>query len=446
MKDYADSIQSFLSKEKNQDWDAKRQLADISLARGESSKNMYSQGTTKDFVHRRISKKHIPEGARIKTNDPYSLSSQDSFLGKHPNFDSDVLDRSNLRTSGSIKKRLDDYKQYKREGLTPRVSGRINNIINDNDHRFAEQLKSGKHKMNYLTVDQLKEDGVYFKTHSLNSPFNIAGSRDSYVKRDIVGNPKMPKKGVPIWASKLPEVSTTYGDSVLAFKPNKKMLEGASIMDHPHLATDTRGMSAKRIKMQSGWNPGFELNRNPEYERVFTYNKKNMDDSIVATYNKHKLSKGGRFDYDAYGFTKNKPGSLKDKVVRRTVNGVQDAYGLSAKEMKRLDRKALKRKAGYMLGERHLTPFDDTIVDNVGEILTPSKIKEMQKNNAFKTNVLAGIGTAGTAALLGYGAYKGIKKMKQKRDFLKQKEQEEKQEKSANEVRYELNIEKQALL
>lgn len=445
MKDYADSIQSFLRTEKNQDWDSKRQLSNLSLALGESSKNMDIQDSTKNFVHRRIAKKHAPKGLNAIDDDTFSYVKNKTFLGKNPNFNEDPLLTRTVKFSDPLQGRLADYKAAKREGFGYRNPG-INNIIYDNDERFLKQLKSGAHKKKYLTVDQLKEDGVYFKTHSIDKPFNLAGSRDTYIKRDIVGNAKMPKKGIPIWASKLPEVSTTYGDSVLAFKPNKKMLEGASIMDHPHLATDTRGMSAKRIKMQSGWNPGFELNRNPEYERVFTYNKKNMDDSIVATYNKHKLSKGGRFDYDAYGFTKNKPGSLKDKLVRKTVNGPQHAYDLSAKEMKRLDRKALKRKAGRALGDRALTPFDDDVVSSVGEILTPTKIREMQKNNAFKRNVIGGIAGAGTAALLGYGAYKGIKKMKQKRDFLKQKEQEEKQEKSASEVRYELAIEKNALI
>lgn len=73
------------------------------------------------------------------------------------------------------------------------------------------------------------------------------------------------------------------------------------------------------------------------------------------------------------------------------------------------------------------------------------KYDELARNltdkKGLSRNAKIGLGV-GAGALLGYGAYKGIKKMKKKRDYLKQKEQEEK---SASQVHHELAIEKNAI-
>ena len=333
-----------------------------------------------------------------------------------------------------------------KEQLKDHTSRReIRRNITLKDSNLSKQLMSGKHKAEMLTMDQLKGDGVYFKTHSGKNPFDIAGSSGRYIKRDFIGNPKMPKKGIPIWASKLPEVSTTYGDTVLAFKPNEAMIAGASPIDHRHLAKDTRHMTEKQIKLTNGWNQSFDLNRNPEYERVFTYDKKNMDKSTVATYKKHKIAPGGRFDHDAYVFTKNKPGSLADAYARKVVNGPQKAYGLSAKETKRLDRKAMLRYYDSIKDIENPTPFELSSQKDIHNTLT--NISKARKDTAFRNNMALALGAGALAGLTGYSAYKGIKRLKDKRDYIKSREEQEmaNNEKKANEVHYELQIEKQAL-
>ena len=455
MEAYADGLESFLnSKERHQDWATKKDLANLSIANGESSKDIYDSGSSvKEFVNKRIKDKHLKDKSvpYIETSKP------NSFLENSP----DISNRSSFRpavspTSSSPfnkpttpQERLKDIRgmvgdgKLTKEQLKDHTSRReIRRNITLKDSNLSKQLMSGKHKAEMLTMDQLKGDGVYFKTHSGKNPFDIAGSSGRYIKRDFIGNPKMPKKGIPIWASKLPEVSTTYGDTVLAFKPNEAMIAGASPIDHRHLATDTRRMSPKKIHSLEGWNQGFELNRHPEYERVFTYDKKNMDKSTVATYKKHKIAPGGKFDHDAYRFTKNKPGSLADSYARKVVNGQQKAYGLSAKETKRLDRKAMLRYYDSIKDIKNPTPFELSSQKDIHNTLT--NISKARKDTAFRNNMALALGAGALAGLTGYGAYKGIKKLKDKREFLKKKEQEG-NEKKANSVHYELEIEKKSL-
>lgn len=458
MEAYADGLESFLnSKERHQDWATKKDLANLSIANGESSKDIYDSGSSvKEFVNKRIKDKHLKDKSV-----PYTETSKpNSFLENSP----DISNRSAFRpavsptSSSSFNKpttpqeRLKDIRdmvgdgKLTKEQLKDHTSRReIRRNITLKDSNLSKQLMSGKHKAEMLTMDQLKGDGIYFKTHSGENPFNIAGSAGRYIKRDFTGNPKMPKKGIPIWASKLPEVSTTYGDTVLAFKPNEAMIAGASPIDHRHLAKDTRHMTEKQIKLTNGWNQSFDLNRNPEYERVFTYDKKNMDKSTVATYKKHKIAPGGRFDHDAYVFTKNKPGSLADAYARKVVNGPQKAYGLSAKETKRLDRKAMLRYYDSIKDIENPTPFELSSQKDIHNTLT--NINKARKDTAFRNNMAKALGAGALAGLAGYSAYKGIKKIKDKRDYIKSRGEQEmaNNEKKANEVHYELQIEKQAL-
>ena len=437
MAQYGDAIESFLnSSDRNQDWETKRKMARLSINRGESSKNISVPESTKSFVNKRIVDKHSKGNLNIEVP-KFGDSLQEDILGNHPDFLGYDL-RKPIQVPSTPKQRLEIIKN--REGSKKDyVKWFTRDNITGNDTNLAKQLESGKHKQKRYSTQDLKADGVYLKTHSENHPFSLAGYDGDKIRRNFTGDPSMPKKGIPIWASKLPEVSTTYGDTVLAFKPNEAMLAGASPIDHPHLATDTRFMSKKRIGRVNGWNQTVELNRNPEYERVFTYDRKNIDKSTIATYSKHRIGPGDKFDQSSWEFTKNKPGSLADRYARMITNGPQQGYA-SEKEIKKLDRKALKRKANEILSIKPGEKVDMSAINSKHQL--PSKVRELAKNEAFRKNMLLTTGGLAAAGLVGYNAYKTINNAKKKRDFLKQKEKEEK---TANQVHHELMIEKIAI-
>lgn len=437
MARYGDAIESFLnSSDRNQDWETKRKMARLSIDRGESSKNISVPESTKSFVNKRIVDKHSKGNLNIEVP-KYSGYLREDILDNHPDFLGYNL-RKPMQVPTTPEERLKKIKRIKdsKEDYVKRLT---RDHIYGNDSNLAKQLESGKHKQKRYSTQDLKADGVYFKTHSEFKPFDLAGYDGTKIKRNFTGDPSMPKKGIPIWASKLPEVSTTYGDTVLAFKPNEAMIAGASPIDHRHLAKDTRFMSKKQIGRVNGWNQNFDLNRNPEYERVFTYNRKNMDKSTVATYSKHGVGRGGKFDQGSWEFTKNKPGSLADRYARKIVNGPQQGYA-SGKEIKRLDRKALKRKANDLLSIEPGNKVDMSAINSKHQL--PSKVRELAKNEAFRKNMLLATGAAAGLGLVGYNAYKTVSNAKKKRDFLKQKEKEEK---TASQVHHELMIEKMAI-
>lgn len=437
MAQYGDAIESFLnSSDRNQDWETKRKMARLSIDRGESSKNISVPKSTKSFINKRIVDKHSKGNLNIKAP-KFGNSLRRDILSNHPEFNGYNLARPSLIPT-TPKNRLENIKKGKQsmEDYVKRSNGRH---ITSNDTNLAKQLESGTHKQKRYSTQDLKADGVYFKAHSQRKPFDLAGYDGTKIRRNFTGDPSMPKKGIPIWASKLPEVSTTYGDTVLAFKPNEAMMAGASPTDHPHLAKDTRFMSKKQIGRVEGWNQSVDLNRNPEYERVFTYDRKNMDKSTVATYSKHRVGRGDKFDQGSWEFTKNKPGSLADRYARKITNGPQNGYA-SAKEIKKLDRKALKRKANEILSIEPGKKVDMSAINSKHQL--PSKARELAKNEVFRKNMLLATGAAAGLGLAGYGAYKTISNANKKRDFLKQKEKEEK---TASQVHHELMIEKMAI-
>lgn len=437
MAQYGDAIESFLnSSDRNQDWETKRKMARLSIDRGESSKNISVPKSTKSFVNKRIVDKHSKGNLNIEVP-KFSDSLREDILGNHPEFNGYNLAKPSLIPT-TPKDRLENIKKGK-QSTKDYVKWSNRRHITSNDINLAKQLESGKHKQKRYSTQDLKADGVYFKTHSESKPFDLAGFDGTKIKRNFTGDPAMPKKGIPIWASKLPEVSTTYGDTVLAFKPNEAMMAGASPTDHPHLAKDTRFMSKKQIGRVNGWNQKVELNRNPEYERVFTYDRKNMDKSTVATYSKHRVGRGDKFDQGSWEFTKNKPGSLADRYARKITNGPQNGYA-SGKEIKRLDRKALKRKANEILSIEPGKKVDMSAINSKHQL--PSKVRELAKNEAFRKNMLLATGAAAGLGLAGYNAYRTVSNAKKKRDFLKQKEKEEK---TASQVHHELMIEKTAI-
>lgn len=437
MAQYGDAIESFLnSSDRNQDWETKRKMARLSIDKGESSKNISVPESTKSFINKRIVDKHSKGNLNIEVP-KFSNSLREDILSNHPEFNGYNLAKPSLIPT-TPEQRLKNIKKGKKS-KEDYVELFTRGHIHGNDSNLAKQLESGKHKQKRYSTQDLKADGVYFKTHSESKPFDLAGYDGTKIRRNFTGDPTIPKKGIPIWASKLPEVSTTYGDTVLAFKPNKAMLAGASPTDHPHLAKDTRFMSKQQIDRVNGWNPSVELNRNPEYERVFTYDRKNLDKSTVATYSKHRVGGGNKFDQGSWEFTKNKPGSLADRYARKIVNGPQDGYA-SAKEIKRLDRKALKRKANEILSIEPGRKVDMSVINSKHQL--PSKVRELAKNEAFRKNMLLATGTAAGLGLAGYSAYKNVSDAKKKRDFLKQKEKEEK---TANQAHHELMIEKTAI-
>lgn len=434
---YGDAIESFLnSSDRKQDWETKRKMARLSIDKGESSKNISVPESTKSFVNKRIVDKHSKGNLNIEVP-KFSDSLREDILGNHPDFLGYDL-RKPMQVPTTPKQRLKNIKKRK-ESKEDYVKWFTRDHIHGNDSNLAKQLESGKHKQKRYSTQDLKADGVYFKTHSESKPFDLAGYDGTKIRRNFTGDPAMPKKGIPIWASKLPEVSITYGDTVLAFKPNEAMMAGASPTDHPHLAKDTRFMSKKQIGRVNGWNQKVELNRNPEYERVFTYDRKNMDKSTVATYSKHRVWRGDKFDQDSWEFTKNKPGSLADRYARKITNGPQNGYA-SGKEIKRLDRKALKRKANEILSIEPGKKVDMSAINSKHQL--PSKVRELAKNEAFRKNMLLATGAAAGLGLAGYSAYKTVSDAKKKRDFLKQKEKEEK---TASQVHHELMIEKMAI-
>lgn len=438
MSQYGDAIESFLnSKDRYQDWNTKKKLARLSIDTGESSKNIMPETSTKSFVNKRIMDKHSNKVTLPKDNSYGKSYIREEILRNHPEFNGHSLAKPALLPT-TPKDRLDNIKKGK-QSMKDYVKWSNRRHITSNDTNLAKQLESGTHKQKRYSIQDLKADGVYFKTHSEEKPFNLAGFDGTKIKRNFTGDPSMPKKGIPIWASKLPEVSTTYGDTVLAFKPNEAMIAGASPIDHPHLATDTRFMNKKQIGRVNGWNQKVELNRNPEYERVFTYDRKNMDKSTIATYSKHRVGHGNKFDQGSWEFTKNKPGSLADRYARMITNGPQQGYA-SEKEIKRLDRKALRRKANEILSIEPGKKVDMSAINSKHQL--PSKVRELAKNKAFRKNMLLTTGALATAGLVGYNAYKTINDAKKKRDFLKQKEKEEK---TANQVHHELMIEKMAI-
>ena len=438
MAQYGDAIESFLnSSDRNQDWETKRKMARLSIDRGESSKNIMPETSTKSFVNKRIMDKHSNKATLPKDNSYGKYYIREEILRNHPEFNGYNLAKPSLLPT-TPKDRLDNIKKGK-QSMKDYVKWSNRRHITSNDTNLAKQLESGTHKQKRYSIQDLKADGVYFKTHSEEKPFNLAGFDGTKIRRNFTGDPSMPKKGIPIWASKLPEVSTTYGDTVLAFKPNEAMIAGASPIDHPHLATDTRFMNKKQIGRVNGWNQKVELNRNPEYERVFTYDRKNMDKSTIATYSKHRVGHGNKFDQGSWEFTKNKPGSLADRYARMITNGPQQGYA-SEKEIKRLDRKALRRKANEILSIEPGKKVDMSAINSKHQL--PSKVRELAKNKAFRKNMLLTTGALATAGLVGYNAYKTINDAKKKRGFLKQKEKEEK---TANQVHHELMIEKMAI-
>lgn len=437
MAQYGDAIESFLnSSDRKQDWETKKKMARLSIERGESSKNISVPESTKSFINKRIVDKHSNGNLNIgspSVGDPLKeniLNNHPDFIGRQLRKPSQVPTTPEQRLK-NIKKGTESKEQYVKLFTRSNVHG--------NDSNLAKQLESGRHNQKRYSTQDLRADGVYFKTHSESKPFDLAGFDGTHIKRNFTGKPTAPKKGIPIWASKLPEVSTTYGDTVLAFKPNEAMLAGASPIDHPHLAKDTRFMNEKQIGKVKGWNQVVDLNRHPEYERVFTYNRKNMDKSTVATYSKHRIGKGNKFDQDAWEFVKNKPGSLADRYARNIANGPQDGYA-SAKRVKQLDRKALKRRANEILSAKPGEAIDMSAINAKHQL--PSKARELAKNEAFRKNMLLATGGLATAGLVGYNAYKAINDAKKKRDFLKQKEKEEK---TASQVHHELMIEKMAI-
>lgn len=437
MAQYGDAIESFLnSSDRKQDWETKRKMARLSIDKGESSKNISVPESTKSFVNKRIVDKHSKGNLNIEVP-KFSDSLREDILGNHPDFLGYDL-RKPMQVPTTPKQRLKNIKKRK-ESKEDYVKWFTRDHIHGNDSNLAKQLESGKHKQKRYSTQDLKADGVYLKTHSESKPFDLAGYDGTKIRRNFTGDPSMPKKGIPIWASKLPEVSTTYGDTVLAFKPNEAMMAGASPTDHPHLAKDTRFMSKKQIGRVNGWNQKVELNRNPEYERVFTYDRKNMDKSTVATYSKHRVGRGDKFDQGSWEFTKNKPGSLADRYARKITNGPQNGYA-SGKEIKRLDRKALKRKANEILSIEPGKKVDMSAINSKHQL--PSKVRELAKNEAFRKNMLLATGAAAGLGLAGYNAYRTVSNAKKKRDFLKQKEKEEK---TANQVHHELMIEKMAI-
>ena len=436
MARYGDAIESFLnSSDRNQDWETKRKMARLSIDKGESSKNISVPKSTKSFVNKRIVDKHSKGNLNIDSKFGGYLS--EDILDNHPDFLGYNL-RKPTQVPITPKQKLENLKKMK-WSKEDYVKWFTRDNITNNDTNLAKQLESGKHKQKRYSIQDLKADGVYFKTHSESDPFDLAGSDGTRIKRNFTGDPTIPKKGIPIWASKLPEVSTTYGDTVLAFKPNEAMIAGASPIDHRHLAKDTRFMSKKQIGRVNGWNQSFDLNRNPEYERVFTYDRKNMNKSTVATYSKHRVGGGDKFDQGSWEFTKNKPGSLADRYARKIVNGPQQGYA-SAKEIKRLDRKALKRKANEILSIEPGKKVDMSAINSEHQL--PSKVRELAKNKAFRKNMLLATGAAAGLGLVGYNAYKAVSNAKKKRDFSKQKEKEEK---TASQVHHELMIEKMAI-
>ena len=437
MAQYGDAIESFLnSSDRKQDWETKRKMARLSIDKGESSKNISVPESTKSFVNKRIVDKHSKGNLNIEVP-KFSDSLREDILGNHPDFLGYDL-RKPMQVPTTPKQRLKNIKKRK-ESKEDYVKWFTRDHIHGNDSNLAKQLESGKHKQKRYSTQDLKADGVYLKTHSESKPFDLAGYDGTKIRRNFTGDPSMPKKGIPIWASKLPEVSTTYGDTVLAFKPNEAMMAGASPTDHPHLAKDTRFMSKKQIGRMNGWNQKVELNRNPEYERVFTYDRKNMDKSTVATYSKHRVWRGDKFDQGSWEFTKNKPGSLADRYARKITNGPQNGYA-SGKEIKRLDRKALKRKANEILSIEPGKKVDMSAINSKHQL--PSKVRELAKNEAFRKNMLLATGAAAGLGLAGYNAYRTVSNAKKKRDFLKQKEKEEK---TASQVHHELMIEKMAI-
>lgn len=437
MAQYGDAIESFLnSSDRNQDWETKRKMARLSIDRGESSKNISVPETTKAFTNKRIVDKHSKGNLNIEVP-KFTDSLTENILNNHPDVMSRKLERP-IQIPTTPEQRLQKIKDGT-ESKEQYTKWFTRSHVHGNDSALAKQLQSGRHHQKKYSTQDLKADGVYFKTHSERKPFDLAGFDGSHIKRDFTGSPTVPKEGIPIWASKLPEVSTTYGDTVLAFKPNEAMLAGASPIDHPHLAKDTRFMNEKQIGKAKGWNQAVELNRNPEYERVFTYNRKNMDKSTVATYSKRKVGNGGKFDQDAWEFVKNKPGSLADRHARNIVNGPQDGYA-SAKRVKQLDRKALKRRANEVLSAKPGETIDMSAINSKHQL--PSKARELAKNKAFRKNMLLATGAAAGLGLAGYHTYKTISNANKKRDFLERKKKEEK---TANQVHHELMIEKMAI-
>lgn len=437
MGQYADAIESFLnSSDRNQDWETKRKMARLSIDRGESSKNVSAPESTKSFINKRIIDKHSNKALLPRENKLNEFSVSEQILNNHPQYKKYELFKPRLKETTPAER----LERMKNSGMSAKDFVKNKRYhITGNDTNLAKQLESGKHKQKRYSTQDLKADGVYFKTHSESKPFDLAGYDGTKIRRNFTGDPAMPKKGIPIWASKLPEVSTTYGDTVLAFKPNEAMMAGASPTDHPHLAKDTRFMSKKQIGRVDGWNQKVELNRNPEYERVFTYDRKNMDKSTVATYSKHRVGRGDKFDQGSWEFTKNKPGSLADRYARKITNGPQNGYA-SGKEIKRLDRKALKRKANEILSIEPGKKVDMSAINSKHQL--PSKVRELAKNEAFRKNMLLATGAAAGLGLAGYNAYRTVSNAKKKRDFLKQKEKEEK---TASQVHHELMIEKTAI-
>lgn len=437
MAQYGDAIESFLnSSDRKQDWETKKKMARLSIERGESSKNISVPKSTKSFINKRIVDKHSKGNLNIGSPS-VGAPLKENILSNHPDFAGRQL-RKPPQVPTTPKQRLKNIKKRK-ESKEQYVKWFTRSNIHGNDSNLAKQLESGRHNQKRYSTQDLRADGVYFKTHSESKPFDLAGFDGTHIKRNFTGNPTVPKKGIPIWVSKLPEVSTTYGDTVLAFKPNEAMLAGASPTDHPHLAKDTRFMNEKQISKVKGWNQVVELNRNPEYERVFTYNRKNMDKSTVATYSKRRIGKGNKFDQDAWEFIKNKPGSLADRYARNIVNGPQDGYA-SAKRVEKLDRKALRRKANEILSAEAGKKIDMSAINAKHQL--PSKARELAKNETFRKNMILTTGAMAGLGLAGYNTYKIISDAKKKKDFLKQKEKEEK---TASQVHHELMIEKMAI-
>lgn len=437
MAQYGDAIESFLnSSDRKQDWETKKKMARLSIERGESSKNISVPESIKSFTNKRIVDKHSNGNLNIGSPS-VGAPLKENILNNHPDFVGRQL-RKPLQVPTTPEQRLKNIKKGT-ESKEQYVKWFTRSNIHGNDSNLAKQLESGRHNQKRYSTQDLKADGVYFKTHSESKPFDLAGFDGSHIKRNFTGNPTTPKKGIPIWASKLPEVSTTYGDTVLAFKPNEAMLAGASPIDHPHLAKDTRFMNEKQIGKVNGWNQAVDLNRNPEYERVFTYNRKNMDKSTVATYSKHRIGKGNKFDQDAWEFVKNKPGSLADRYARNIVNGPQDGYA-SAKRVEKLDRKALKRRANEILSAEAGKKIDMSAINAKHQL--PNKVRELAKNEAFRKNMILTTGAMAGLGLAGYNTYKLVSDTKKKKDFLKQKKKEEK---TASQVHHELMIEKTAI-
>jgi hypothetical protein len=135
--------------------------------------------------------------------------------------------------------------------------------------------------------DAFGRDEVYLENtnkrlQNKEAPFYYTGKPNSYLPgRKDSG---VLTEGSKVWMSRHPYVAAGYGNHVFQFANTSKLRAGASPTDHPHLATDTTGLSVDKIKELAKTNN--VLKNIPDYERVFTYNKNTFKDHLLGVYEK----------------------------------------------------------------------------------------------------------------------------------------------------------------